>query len=186
MVGDWLGDNAISIVGALVAVAAVLVALRSARAAERSATVASAQLHPLLVDVPYEYYTDYEHEVPLPTGEIRKSAMRGEIMANFSEGWLTVPVRNVGRGPAVIEEVEVRLFAPDDTIAAPVPEAMTTSVVAPGEETWIGIRVDASQNEHFTRAGHQQGGISLVVVYADYLRGRRERATFDLGSRGRS
>jgi hypothetical protein len=182
---DWLGDNVVSLVGAGIAVVAVAMAWRSARAAERSATLASAQLHPLLVDVPYERYTDFEHEVALPTGETQKSAIRGEILANFSEGWLTMPVRNVGRGPAIVEAVELHLIRAGMKIPVAVAEAMTTPIVAPEEEARIGVMVVDEGRDAFAEAGHRQGGISLTVSYADYLHESRERATFDLGTRSR-
>src|SRR4051812_7880166 len=95
------------------AVIAVAFAARSARAANRSAGAAEQQValqtKPLLTDVPLEPYLGPERSYRRPTGIWSKSAWRGEIPANVEELWISVPVRNVGRGLARLTDIELRL-----------------------------------------------------------------------------
>jgi hypothetical protein len=67
--------------GALLAAAFTAWAAKSASDAAKTAKLGVAGEHkPILIDVPYEMYTDYEHEIPWPTQTV-KSAWRGEIFA---------------------------------------------------------------------------------------------------------
>jgi hypothetical protein len=76
---EWItaigtGAAAIGTVGAL------LFAAKAARSAGASAEIANETLRsearPLLLDVPYEHYTDYEHEHPWPGESMRKTPMQ--------------------------------------------------------------------------------------------------------------
>ena len=59
-----------TIAAAIGTVGALIYAAKGARAASLSAKAANdalaADARPLLVDVPYEHYTNYEHEYPWP------------------------------------------------------------------------------------------------------------------------
>jgi hypothetical protein len=92
-------------------VGALWFAAWAARSASSSAKTANesvqAEARPLLLDVPYEHYTDYEHEFPWPGEEKRKTSMRGQIVVDATDGTFVFPVRNVGRGVALVEHVEI-------------------------------------------------------------------------------
>jgi hypothetical protein len=174
---DWViaALQAAALFGAIVA---ATYAARAARAAEGNV---EAQVRPLLLDVPPEPYTDYEHEVPLPSGtSSMKSAGRGEILANADELWLVMPVRNVGRGVARITSVSAYFnYRPDYGVSA------YRDVLPPGEDTWLSIRVskgDQLAAQAPWSAIHQ--GLPPFYVWADYTDlsgGQGERVTFALG-----
>jgi hypothetical protein len=156
-------------------------AARAAKAAERNV---EAQVRPLLLDVPREPYTDYEHEVPVPPGVGPMTvAWRGEIVANADESWLVMPIRNVGRGVARITSVAAYFHhRPDYGVYA------YREVLPPGEETWLGIRVNESdkQARDALWAAIHKGlpPFHVTAHYTDLSGGQRERVTFSLGREG--
>lgn len=67
----------------------------------------------MLIDVPYEPYTDHEHEHPWRPEGTRKTAVRGQISFDPASGTFAFPVRNVGRGAAHIEDFTFSLADAD-------------------------------------------------------------------------
>src|SRR4051794_39188804 len=103
----------ITAIGTAFAAVGTVGALGFAAWAARSASVSAktaneglqAEARPLLLDVPYEHYTDGEHEYPWPDEGMRKTPMRGQIIVDPTYGTFVLPVRNVGRDAALIESI---------------------------------------------------------------------------------
>ena len=184
---QWIAGIAqpITTVMALIAVA---FAARSARAASRSAAIADrglqAQTRPLLSDMPREHYTDQEREVVLPGGRSRQVALSGAILVDDDEGWLSMPVRNAGRGMAQIERVDVDLAGASER---PVKRAAGPSRrhVQPDGEIRLHVEPGRASLEFETFRGAlaQGAGIILQVVYTDFAGQQRHTTFFHLERR---
>jgi hypothetical protein len=184
---SWL--TAIATAGAAVGtVGALLFEARAARSASESADVATRQFQlesrPRLIDVPYERYRDGEHEYPWPSEEgFKGTSWRGTIMVDRAEGTFAVPVRNVGRGPALVESVSITLtysgasYSQYGGIAVPV-----------GEDRWlggapvIGELKDALTDDPSPTSGPMP--IVFTVTYTDLVGQQRQRLELAVGTRG--
>jgi hypothetical protein len=184
---DWItafatGGAAIGTVGAL------WFAARAAKSASKSATAANeslqAEARPLLLDVPRENYTDHEHEYPWPGGETRKTPVRGQIVVDATYGTFVFPVRNVGRGAALIEHIAFTLNEVEETyteysgIAVPV-----------GEDAWLAGKPD---DHHSVRTAlgrvpspvHGAMPYTLTATYTDIAGKQKQRLELGIGTRG--
>jgi hypothetical protein len=187
---DW-----ISAVGTVIAaggtVGALVFAARAARAASKSAEAASnaVQLEalPLLLDAPYENYTDYEHEYPWPLERadgIKKTPMRGQIGLDPRTGTFAVPVRNVGRGVARIERYEISIASSGASYGKRGGEAVPV-----GEDVWLSGRPD--QGSDFYKALqlvpsplHERISVIFSATYTDNAGKQPQQFAFGLGSKG--
>jgi len=179
-------SDVIDVVTAAGTVGAAVFTAWAARAASAAAKTArdgvQAEGKPILIDVPRELYTDYEHEIPWP-GSVRKTPMRGEIMMDSTIGTIVVPVRNVGRGLARIENYEVSLT--DGTSHA----QHSTTLVPPGEDAWllaepVSTSAFAQAIQATPSALHGPTPVIFTVTYTDALGNQRERLELGLGSNG--
>lgn len=193
---DW-----ITAVGTLIAaggtVGALIYAARAARAASTSATAAietadaanEALRHealPLLLDVPYEHYMDYEHEFPWPLereGGTSKTPMRGHIGFEPATGTFSVPVRNVGRGVARVEHFEISL---NDGAAY---RQHGGEAIPVGEEIWLAGRPPGRSEfvaglQQMPSPLHDYMPLIFAVVYTDNAGEQRQRLELGLGGRG--
>ncbi|HMJ96018.1 MAG TPA: hypothetical protein VK486_09205 [Thermoleophilaceae bacterium] len=184
---DWItaiatGAAAIGTVGALLFSAA------AAKAASMSAQAASAgldaQARPLLLDVPRENYTDFEHEYPWPDEGTRRTGVRGEITFDAQYGTFAIPVRNVGHGVARIEHCELVLHSGEAH------RQHGGEALPAGEDLWLAGKPVAG--EPFARALahtpsplHEAAPLVFSVVYADISGSQRQRLELALGGRGR-
>jgi hypothetical protein len=189
---DW-----IAAIGALIAavgtVGALVYAARAARAASASAQVANVATQndvlPLLLDVPYENYTDHEHEFPWPLdGDdgTRKTPTRGHIGLDPKSGTFTVPVRNVGRGVARIESYEIAI---DSTGERYVQHG--TEAVPVGEDVWLAGKPvpDSAFFQALQRTPsplHDYAPVLFSATYTDNAGSQRQRFEMVLGARGES
>lgn len=183
---DWITAIA-TFVAAVGTVGALAYAAKAAAAASRSATAARLTLaaadRPVMIDVPHERYTDYEHEYPWPPEGTRATAWRGEIIVDAELGTFAFPVRNVGRGPAVILRFSFTLEA-----AGAVYSQAGGGTVAAGEDHWLSaepepggaIREALAQTPSPT---HVQMPYLFAVEYSDLSGGQRQRLELAVGSR---
>ncbi|MCD6726895.1 MAG: hypothetical protein LT070_06600 [Solirubrobacteraceae bacterium] len=170
-------------------VGALIFAARAARAASSAAKIANESLHaearPLLLDVPYENYTDYEHEYPWPDDGTRKTPMRGQIVVDATYGTFVFPVRNVGRGAALIESVSFSLGEVDET------HTEYSGVAVPvGEDAWLAGKPDT--NDSLSIALRRQPSPThgsmpyiLTATYTDIAGKQRQRLELGIGTKGR-
>lgn len=107
--------------------------------------------------------------------------MSGEILADDEEGWLSMPVRNTGRGMAQIERVDVDLAGARER---PVKRAAGPSRrhVQPGDEIRLHVEPGRASLEFETfRAALAEGaGIILQVVHTDFAGQQRQTTFFHL------
>ena len=184
---EWITSLSAAL-AAIGTVGALLFGAQAAKSASASATAANEALRyearPLLLDVPLEPFTDYEHEVPIP-GVQRKSAWRGEIAIDVQGAVLSfaLPVRNVGRGAALIESVSVTLNGPDVTctlpsgIALPVGEDRYLPGQPEGPEA---ARIAEALNEPSWRHGPEP--FSFRVVYRGVADTDLQQLQLDVGT----
>jgi hypothetical protein len=196
---DWITAGgtviaAVGTVGALIfAAKAAKAASRSAKAASETADAANKALQhealPLLLDVPYENYTDHEHEYPWPAEQedgTSKTPMRGHIGFDQQWGTFSIPVRNVGRGVARIENFEISIARTGEAYAQHGDQALPV-----GEEVWLaGKPVERSAfREALQRTPsplHEYMPVIFTVTYTDNSGQQRQRFEMALGGRGRS
>jgi len=123
----------------------------AARSASTSAQAANEGLQPearpLLLDVPYEHYTDGEHEYPWPDEGMRITPMRGQIMVDPTYGTFAFPVRNVGRGAALIEHVAISVNGVDK------PYREYSGIAVPIGERRMAVRKAGRGNQRSRRSG---------------------------------
>ncbi len=135
---DWL-VVALQFAGVFVVAVAAIFAFKSSRAASKSAQAAQRQVElqtrPLLRDVPQRKLelVDIYH---YPNGGEYGAETDGLLPLNEKEGWLQVPLRNVGRGTAKI--VETWLEKPPGHKLDVEPKT-TSKYVPPGEQTRFGF-----------------------------------------------
>lgn len=179
--------TAIGTAGAAVGtVGALWFAAWAAKSASASARIANrslqAEARPLLLDVPYEHYTDFEHEFPWPGEGMRKTPMRGQISVDPTYGTFVFPVRNVGRGAALVESVSITLadgetYSEFSGIAIPV-----------GEESWLAgkpeARSDVARALNKTPSPlHGPMPLVFVAIYTDTSRRQKQRLELGVGTR---
>jgi hypothetical protein len=193
---DWITAFA-TLIAAGGTVGALIYAARAATAANRSAVAAvesadaarDAVRHealPLLLDVPYEHYTDMEHEYPWPLereGGTSKTPMRGQVAFHAETGTFAIPVRNVGRGVARIEDFEIS-FKDGSSYRQFGGEAIPV-----GEEIWLAGRpVERSEFAQALKRQpsplHEYMPLFFVVSYTDNSGKQRQRLEFGLGAKG--
>jgi hypothetical protein len=186
-VPDWI--TAIATAGAAVGtVGALLFAARAAKAANHSAEAAHRAIaeasRPLLLDVPYEHYTDHEHEYPWPGESPRKTPMRGQILFDPTHGVFVFPIRNVGRGAARIQSFSATLSEADVTYAE-----YSGAAVPAGEDAWLAARPDP--NDPFVEALrrvpsplHGVMPVIFTVTYTDIAGNQEQRLELGVGSIG--
>src|SRR4051812_6175835 len=158
------------------------------RAANSASTSAKDAVHaeprPLLLNVPYENYTDFEHEYPW-AGGIRKTPMRGQIVVDVTYGAFVFPVRNIGHGPAVIESFSLTLNEVDETYSE------NSGIVVPvGEDAWLAGTPDTTST--FSTAFRRQPApvhgampYTFTVTYTDVAGKQRQRLELGVGTKGR-
>jgi hypothetical protein len=173
-------------VGQIGAVALAAWAAKSAAGSARSAQLSTeAQERPLLLDVPYEHYTDHSnHEMLLPGNQIRLTGVRGEIFFDPLHGSFAIPVRNVGRGLARIESFALSLTGEPDAAVL-----FRADVALPvGEATYLVGEPQPGSRFHERLAAvpsplHYNGALTLEVTYTDYLNARQQRLEMRMGGR---
>jgi hypothetical protein len=184
---DWITAVATSC-AAVGTVGALGYAAAAAKSASRSATAANeslqAEARPLLLDVPHEHYTDYEHEFPWPGEGMRKTPMRSQILVDTTYGTFVFPVRNVGRGAALIEHFALTLNEVGETYSE------YSGVAVPvGEDAWLAARPD---DHSAVRAAlgrvlspvHGAMPYILSATYTDIAGKQRQRLELGIGTRG--
>jgi hypothetical protein len=189
---DWIAAIG-AVAAAFGTVGALVYAARAAKAASASARTANVatqnEILPLLLDVPYENYTDHEHEFPWPVDRddgTAKTPTRGHIGFDPVSGTFAVPVRNVGRGVARIESYEIAIadtgerFAQHGTEAVPV-----------GEDVWLAGRPVSGSDflqalQRVPSPLHDYAPLIFSVTYTDNAGAQRQRFEMALGSRGSS
>jgi hypothetical protein len=176
------GFAAVGTVGALwFAAAAARSASRSAKTANESL---QAEARPLLLDVPYEQYADGEHEYPWPGEAMRKTPIRGQIVVDPTYGTFVFPVRNVGRGAALVESVSVALSEVDETYAE------YSGVAVPvGDDVWLtGKPVEGSSLANALKRQpsptHGPMPYILTATYTDIARKQKQRLGLGVGTKG--
>jgi hypothetical protein len=184
---DWI--SAFATVGAAIGtVFALVFAASAAKSASNSAKAANealqAEARPLLLDVPRENYTDGEHEYPWRDGETRKTPIRGQMLVDPAYGTFVFPVRNVGRGSALIEHVALTLNEVGETYS----EYSGVAVPA-GEDAWLmGNPEDHSAVR--TALGrvpspvHGAMPYTLSATYTDIASKQKQRLELGIGTRG--
>jgi hypothetical protein len=184
---DWVTAGATGL-AAIGTVGALVFAARAAAAAARSARTANdalaAQAKPLLLDVPYEHYTDYEHEYPWPGESMRKTPIRGQIVFDATSGRFVFPVRNVGRGVARIESFSVLLAE-----AAVNWTGYSGDAVPAGEDSWLAgdARNDPIFMEALARVPapvHGPMPYVFTVTYTDIAGDQTQRLELAVGTIG--
>lgn len=182
---DWItaiatGFAAVGTVGAL------LFAFRAARAASKSAEEASraiaAEARPLLLDVPCENYTDHDHEYPWPDEGMRKTPTRGLISVDTTYGKFVFPVRNVGRGAALIESFSFVLAETGDEYAE-----YTRKAVPVGEDAWLAARPTSGSDVALALLGqpsptHGPLPYIFTVTYTDIAGQQKQRLELSVGT----
>jgi hypothetical protein len=168
-----VGDFA-ALLAAVGAFIAVYFASRSAAAATRSA---DAQTRPLLSDVPREHYLDQEREMILPGGEISRTAISGDIRADHEQGWISLPIRNTGKGLALIRAVRFTIpgiGSPRDAG----PGAARRSQVQPGEEVRVTVWLSAVDEDR-PKLAEAIATMEPIVVEIEYtdLAGRQVQSS---------
>jgi hypothetical protein len=158
--------------------AAVYFAFKSAAAATRSA---DAQTRPLLSAVPREYYLDQEREIILPGREISKTAISGDIRANHEKGWISLPVRNTGKGLALIRRVQVEF--PAGGKPREVTGGSSWRQVQPDEEVRITAALLPIDNayERFKDTIATMEPVTVGVEYTDFAGRQPQISYFELG-----
>ena len=83
---------------------------------------------------------------------------------NESEAWITVPLRNVGNGLALIQTTIFLIGSPEPRTGAPANPALPA-----GERTRVSLRLPSSSTEYDDVAGPlaAQSNFSVVVAYGD-------------------
>lgn len=186
---DWITAIG-TVLAAAGTVGALIYAAKAAKSASKSAAAASAAVRnealPLLLDVPYELYTDGEHEYPWPLEhetDTGKTPMRGEIRFDSATGTFAIPVRNVGRGVARIESFEISIAQTGEAYAQYGGQALPS-----GEEIWLAGR-PVGESDFATALQRTPSPLHeymiFVVTYTDNSGGQRQRFEMALGSRGR-
>jgi hypothetical protein len=183
---DWI--TAVTAVFAVVGtVGALVFAAKAATAASKSANAANgaiaAAARPLLLDVPYEHYMDYEHEYPWPDG-MRKTPMRGLISVDAHYGTFVFPVRNVGRGAARIESYSFTLMETGDEYAQ-----FGGQAVPVGEDIWLAGRPvagEALSSALLKQPAPVHGSLPFIftVTYTDIAGQQRQRLELAVGTIG--
>jgi hypothetical protein len=175
------GGAAVGTVGALI------FAAKTARSASEPAKIANESLQsearPLLLDVPYEHYPDYEHEYPWPEEAMRKTPMRGLISVDPAFGTFSVPVRNVGRGASLVESVSLTLTEVGVT------HAEYSGIAIPvGEDAWLsGKRVSREFRDALSTVPSPTHGLMpfiFTVPYTDVVGKQRQQLELGVGSVG--
>lgn len=143
-----------------------------------------AQARPLLLDVPYEHYTDYEHEYPWSDEAMRKTPMRGLISVDPTYGTFVFPVRNVGRGAALIEHVAITIDGIDE------PYREFSGVAVPvGEDAWLTGKPNegsgvAQALKRQPSPVHGPMPYVLTATYTDIAGKQRQRLELGIGTKG--
>jgi hypothetical protein len=160
----------------------------AARSASTSAKAANEGLHaearPLLLDVPYEHYADGDHEYPWPGEAMRKTPMRGQIVVNATYGTFVFPVRNVGRGAALIEHVAISVDGVDE------PYREYSGIAVPvGEDAWLsGKPIESSAAAQALRGQpspvHGPMPYVLTATYTDIAGKQKQRLELGVGTKG--
>lgn len=183
---DWITALA-TCFAAVGTVGALFYAARASKAASKTADEArravEAEARPLLLDVPYEPYTDYEHEYPWPPEGMRKCAWRGQIIVDPENGTFVFPIRNVGRGPARIESFSLNLVDVD----AGYSEYGGRSVPV-GDDHWLAAQPQASGElvtalRSVPSPTHGPMPYVFSVVYADISGRQEQRLELGVGTR---
>jgi hypothetical protein len=119
--------------------------------------------------------------VRLPSGELQPVASHGEIIARADEALLFMPVRNAGRGEAVIESVELEIAASPGALHV-VRGAASRRVIGPDGEIWLALWVgrEAPAFEAYRDAISGGAGIIAHVGYSSVATGRRYASHFQL------
>lgn len=186
---EWItaGGTAGAAIGT---VGALIFAAKAASAASASADAANravqAEALPLLLDVPYEHYTDEEREFPWPVERddgTSKTPIRGHIGLHPVTGTFSVPVRNVGRGVARIEHFELALTNGGERYAQHGGKALPA-----GEDFWLAGRpnkgnplLSALQRSPSPLHGYMP--LIFSVTYTDNSGMQKQRLEMGLGSR---
>ncbi|MGO9792153.1 MAG: hypothetical protein ACLP8S_22410 [Solirubrobacteraceae bacterium] len=175
------GGAAVGTVGALI------LAAKTARSASESAKIANESLQsearPLLLDMPYEHYTDYEHEYPWPEEAMRKTPMRGPILIDPAFGTFSVRVRNVERGASLVESVSLTLTEVGVT------HAEYSGIAIPvGEDAWLsGKPVSREFRDALSTVPSPTRGLMpfiFTVPYTDVVGKQRQQLELGVGSVG--
>lgn len=183
---QWI--TATGTVGAAIGtVGALLFSAKAAKSAGASARIANETLkseaRPLLLDVPYEHYTDYEHEYPWPGESMRKTPMRGQIGVDPIYGTFAIPVRNVGRGAASVQSVSFTLSEVGVTHTHP------SGIAIPvGEDAWLAGKPEGQDFADALRAGlsptHGPMPYVFTIAYTDIVGRQRQRLRLAVGTVG--
>lgn len=171
------------LVTAAVAVVALLVTARASKIAARSVGIAEraleSQTRPLLTDVDRQRIEGPPREVVLPDGSARDTSWEGEIFADADEGWLSLPVRNAGRGEAIVEAIKVELPIAEFELSA---GYASRRHVQPGEETRIYVgpgRVNLAFGR-LQQAIADGAGIIVHLTYSSPVTRSRQTTAFEL------
>jgi hypothetical protein len=146
----------------------------SSRQAEIAEATFEAQQKPVLIDVPLD--PSRTDEVRWRTADAQKIA-KGEVrvIAAQDTGWLSLNIRNVGTGLAVIDSAGLRL--PDPASGA----FFTRRHLPPGEDMRVNFELEPGHValENFREAVDQRGDLSVEVGYRD-LAAHQTISRFDL------
>lgn len=183
---DWI--TAYATVGAAIGtVGALTFSAWAAKSASDSARTANnalqSEVRPLLLDVPYEHYTDHEHEYPWPGEAMRKTSMRGQIAVDNTYGTFAVPVRNVGRGAARVESVSLTLSEAGVTHAE-----YSGAAIPAGEDAWLAGKPVGQEFVDALCSGlsptHGPMPFIFAIVYTDIAGRQGQRLELGVGTVG--
>ena len=171
------------VLAVMIAAAAAYYAARSASAAERAV---EAQSRPLLIDVPYGIGYDLPRPIRLPNGEPRDVSVSGQILTSPEEGWISIPLRNVGAGVAVIFSVRARVAGRSAWRASIAMQAVDPRNLGPGEETRIGVQLGSDQaaKESLRHALERGGPVEVEITYFDFAWRQRQLVIASVGHQG--
>ncbi|HEV3002090.1 MAG TPA: hypothetical protein VGW75_15210 [Solirubrobacteraceae bacterium] len=163
-------------VAAVAALLAVVFAARSSRAAQRTLV---APTRPLLTDVP-RARGQPRQEVDLPDGS--REVGQGEIVEHAGDAWLSVPVRNVGRGMAIVDACRAEILTADVELSS---GSVARPQVEPDAETRLPVWVGRA-SEHFPtlrEAIARGAGIVARLAYTDIAGDQRQVLSMQLARR---
>ena len=151
-------------------------ALQATRAAKTARAQLQSENRPYLLHVPFTPYPDGAREIEVAPAGTATVSGEGDVQIGLSNGTFIVPVRNVGRGPALIRHWRFGVAGSDS------PNFVGLAAVPAGERIWLGGKLtDGSPAAKAMASATSASYLMLALHYLDYLKTESQFAVIVLG-----